>query len=136
MLGASNSLPPKVLVIGGDSLIGSSLVEHFKSQGTSVGYTSRRPHHKSPACIPLGLGKSIAPPYIPEVAILCAGVTDFRSCAEQPDAIRRINGHAVLELAATLHLGGAHIYIFPQMQFVKSRRIVFNLIPCRQLQLS
>ena len=109
MLGASNSLPPKVLVDGGDSLIGSNLVEHFRIQGTSVGFTSRRPHHKSPACIPLELGKAVSLPYIPEVAILCAGVTDFRSCAEEPDATRRINVHAVLELAATLHLGGAHI---------------------------
>lgn len=109
MLGASNSLPPKVLVVGGDSLIGSGLVEHFRSQGTSVGYTSRRPNHEAPACIPLELGKAIALPYIPEVAILCAGVTDFRSCAEQPDATRRINVDAVLELAATLHLCGAHI---------------------------
>lgn len=109
MLGASNSLPPKVLVVGGDSLIGSSLVEHFRSQGTSVIYTSRRPYHESPACIPLELGKAIALPYIPEVAILCAGVTDFRSCAEQPDATRRINVDAVLGLAATLQLGGARI---------------------------
>ncbi len=109
MLGASNSLPPKVLVVGGDSLIGSTLVEHFRSQGTSVGFTSRRPHHKSPACIPLELGKAVSLPYIPEVAILCAGVTDFRSCAEQPDATRRINVDAVLELATTLHLGGACI---------------------------
>lgn len=109
MLGASNSLPPKVLVVGGDSLIGSSLVEHFRSQGTSVGYTSRRPNHEAPACIPLELGKSIALPYIPEVAILCAGVTDFRSCAEQPDATRRINVDAVLELAATLYSGGTRV---------------------------
>ncbi len=109
MLAESNSLPPKVLVVGGDSLIGSSLVGHFRSQGTSVGFTSRRPHHKSPACIPLELGKAVALPYIPEVAILCAAVTDFRSCAEQPDATRRINVDAVLELAATLHLGGACI---------------------------
>ena len=105
----SNSLSPKVLVVGGDSLIGSSLVEHFRRQGTSVQYTSRRPYNKSPDCIPLELGKAIALPKIPEVAILCAGVTDFRSCAEQPDATRRINVDAVLELAATMHSGGARI---------------------------
>lgn len=109
MFSTSNSLSPKVLVVGGDSLIGSRLVEHFRGQGTSVQYTSRRPYNKSPGCIPLELGKAIVLTKIPEIAILCAGVTDFRSCEQQPDATRRINVDAVLELAATLYSGGARV---------------------------
>ena len=99
----------KLLVVGGDSLIGSGLVKYFRKQGVIVHYTSRRPNHGSPDCIPLELGKALAVPNTPDVAILCAGVTDFRTCAEQPDATRRINVDAVLELAAALHLRGSRI---------------------------
>ena len=109
MISVSQSLPSKLLVVGGDSLIGRGLVKYFQRQGVTVHYTSRRPNDGLPDCIPLELGKAIALPNIPDVAILCAGVTDFRTCAEQPDATRRINVDAVLELAATLHLGGSRI---------------------------
>ena len=109
MISVSHSAPSKLLVVGGDSLIGRGLVKYFRKQGVRVRYTSRRPNNGSPDCIPLELGKVIALPNTPDVAILCAGVTDFRTCAEQPDATRRINVDAVLELAATLHLRGARI---------------------------
>ena len=109
MISVSQSLPSKLLVVGGDSLIGRGLVKYFQRQGVTVHYTSRSPNDGLPDCIPLELGKAIALPNIPDVAILCAGVTDFRTCAEQPDATRRINVDAVLELAATLHLGGSRI---------------------------
>ena len=109
VISVRHSLPSKLLVVGGDSLIGRGIIKYLQKQGVSVQYTSRRPNDGSPDCIPLELGKAIALPNIPDVAILCAGVTDFRTCAEQPDATRRINVDAVLELAATLHLGGSRI---------------------------
>ena len=109
MISVSHSAPSKLLVVGGDSLIGRGLVKYFRKQGVTVRYTSRRPNNGSADCIPLELGKAIEVPNTPDVAILCAGVTDFRTCAEQPDATRRINVDAVLELAATLHLRGSRI---------------------------
>ena len=102
-------MPSKLLVVGGDSLIGRGLVGYFRKQGVTVHHTSRRPNNGSADCIPLELGKAIEVPNTPDVAILCAGVTDFRTCAEQPDATWRINVDAVLELAAALHLRGSRI---------------------------
>ena len=108
MISVSHSLRSKLLVVGGDSLIGRGLVEHYRKQGVAVCYTSRRPNNKTD-CIYLELGKAFDLPNIPDVAILCAGVTDFRTCAEQPDATRRINVDAMLELAATLYFRGSRI---------------------------
>jgi len=97
------------LVIGADSTIGSEVAKRLDSAGMNVMRTSRRGH---PGALPLDMAaiptQWVPPPGI-EVAVLCAAVTSTEECRSRPDASRRVNVDATVELGRRLTDSGARI---------------------------
>ena len=110
----------KILVVGGDGLIGKSLVEHFKSHKVLVQYTSRRPHTGTSDYITLELNKPAALNISAEVAIICAGITDTNKCQQEPAKTRSVNVDATLQLASQLYADGAFIVFLSSSQALDS----------------
>lgn len=99
----------QALIIGGDSLIGRSLIDNCLLRHVPYIYTTRRPYVGLKNCVTLDLNKPLLPECNPEQAFFCAGVTSFRACKERPVETRKINVDAILELALQLHSRGTHI---------------------------
>jgi len=87
----------KAIVIGGDSFIGSRLVDMLAERGHEVIRTSRRMDRDALYLDMLDHG------YLPEcdVAFICAAVTKFIDCEYQPDAYR-VNVDAPVAIASEL----------------------------------
>ena len=99
----------QALIIGGDSLIGRSLIDHCLLSKVPFIYTTRRSHLRPKNCVHLDLNKPALPECNPEQAFFCAGVTTFRACKEHPIETREINVDAIVEIAVQLHSRGTHI---------------------------
>ena len=100
----------RCLVVGGDGLIGRSLVQHWRKAGVPVMTTTRR--QPSSECVRLDLDEvqdDWLPPEGCGVAVLCAGVTHQKSCLERPDQTRRINVEQTLKLARALARSGCFV---------------------------
>jgi dTDP-4-dehydrorhamnose reductase len=103
----------KVLIVGGDSLIGRNLISPFKRQGFRIWQTTRRRQGVSDEALYLDLGKDRRLWSFPEVkvdfAILCAAITSTQKCEDDPDATRRINVTATVALARKLAAQGSFV---------------------------
>lgn len=100
----------RCLVVGGDGLIGSSLVQHWRGAGVSVMTTTRR--QPSSESVLLDLDKvqdDWQPPEDCGVAVLCAGITHQKSCLDTPGHTRRINVEQTLKLARALARSGCFV---------------------------
>lgn len=100
----------RCLVVGGDGLIGSSLVQHWRKAGVPVVTTTRR--QPSSECVRLDLEEvqdDWLPPEDCGVAVLCAGVTHQKSCLESPGRTQRINVEQTLKLARALAQSGCFV---------------------------
>src|SRR5262245_1882972 len=101
----------RVLVVGGDSLVGSVLQAHCRKLGLPVDASSRRPG-RSPGSIFLDLSD---PDFAPlaradyRVAFVCGAVTSMQACQGDPALSRRINVDNTLELMRRLADRGAHL---------------------------
>jgi dTDP-4-dehydrorhamnose reductase len=106
----------RVLVVGGDSLVGSALQEHCRKLGVTVDATSRRP---GTGGIPLDLGNpdfGLLQHADYQSAIVCAAVTSMQACQQEPEASRRINVDNTLELMRRLADRGAHLVFLSSSQ--------------------
>lgn len=102
--------PTRVLIVGGDSLLGSSLGGRLRAEGISVTRTTRR-CKVDPAARFLDLSK---PLYVDslgsfDVAVLCAGVTSTSVCQADRELSRRVNVDRTIELARRLSYGGTQV---------------------------
>ncbi|MFO0967403.1 MAG: sugar nucleotide-binding protein [Gemmataceae bacterium] len=101
---------PTRLIIGGDSKVGQALHGRYHAEGLPVIATSRRSEQTSH--VSLDLAEDPARWRLPDdvgVVFLCAAVTRLETCRTQPDASAKVNVHAPLHLARTLHARGAFI---------------------------
>jgi dTDP-4-dehydrorhamnose reductase len=97
-----------ILVVGGTSFIGATLIHQARDQGQEISCTSRRPG----ADIPLDLMDDPREWKIPsniQHAIFCAAVTGIANCENSPEATRSVNVEAVKELSLRLSDLGAKI---------------------------
>ena len=97
------------LVIGGDGLIGSSLLAHLAVQGHDVLATSRR---EVSGHLLLDLARPLQPEQLPPAigtAYLLAAITSMAACDDDPAGSRRVNVEQALALAAALQHRGAHV---------------------------
>lgn len=94
--------PASVLVVGGDGLIGASLVDRLRFDGVDVYSTSRRAVSK--ATIHLDLAAPDTWPALPKVAaaVLCAGNTSISACANDPAGTAVVNVAGLSALADRL----------------------------------
>ena len=84
----------RILVVGGDSVIGAALVRRLRRDGRNVLATTRRPESVSGDRILLDLAEEPGTwPALPrvDVAIICAAVVGFTSCSDDPEGSARVN---------------------------------------------
>ena len=104
----------KVLVVGGDGVIGANLIRALSRRGDDVVATTRRPAARRDNAIFVDLAASeLDAGAMPQadVAIFCAAVTSFAACRQNPDLARRINVTAPKTLARALVAGGARVIL-------------------------
>lgn len=96
----------RLLVVGGDGLVGADLVRRLRRRGHAVIASSRRRGHGD-ICIDL----TSPPAALPRVdaAILCAAVARLDQCAADPAGARRVNVDGTLALARKLASTGARV---------------------------
>lgn len=102
----------RVLVVGGDSLVGSALQVHCRKLASPVDVTSRRPGGRQDAgTVFLDLAD---PDFAPlqggryDIAFICAAVTSMQACQAEPARSRRINVGNTLDLMRRLADRGTH----------------------------
>jgi len=93
------------LIVGGDSLIGSALVEHLQRTNVPVIETTRRREAVSEANLYLDLSQDVEDwqcPWPIDVAVVCAGITKLHSCKSNPVETARVNVQGVCTLVKNL----------------------------------
>lgn len=101
------------LVVGGDSLLGSALVDSLAGSDA----TSRRQGAGSRYLDLAAAAESWEIPHEVSVAFLCAAVTGERACSADPAASRSVNVEATCHLAERL-LGRGAFVVFPSTSLV------------------
>jgi dTDP-4-dehydrorhamnose reductase len=99
------------LVVGGDGLIGRRLASDARRRVDSVVVSSRRPcQHSWQVFADLASGDIRAiTATVPDVAFLCAAMTNMQACRENPELSYRINVTETVNLAAKLVKQGAFV---------------------------
>ena len=102
------------LVVGGDGLIGSKLVERLRAIGASVVATTRRTlsDNKRSVKVDLSSNSDISSWTYPNgggLVFVCAGITSIAACDAEPQASRQVNVTNTLVLARKLYTSGARI---------------------------
>ncbi|MEM9140206.1 MAG: sugar nucleotide-binding protein [Pseudomonadota bacterium] len=98
----------RIIVAGGDSLIGGRLATALSAAGADVAATSRRGR----AVYPLDLETMSAPPDFAAKAdtlVIAAAITGRAACEAAPDLARRVNVEAPLALARPVLARGGHV---------------------------
>lgn len=98
----------RILVVGGDGAIGSALAAAFARRGDAVVATSRRTGIGAPL-LDLAAPAATWPQLSGDVAFLCAAQTRLAECEADPVGSERVNVDAPVDLAGSLHRGGAWV---------------------------
>jgi dTDP-4-dehydrorhamnose reductase len=109
----------RLLVVGGDGLVGADLVRRLRWRGHDVVASSRRPGHGD-----IRVDLASPPPALPRVdaAIICAAVARLDQCAADPAGSRRINVDGTLALARKLTAAGAGVVFLSTDKVTDGRR--------------
>lgn len=110
MLRQTGAVTPtgRILVVGGDGLVGAGLTRHLTAAGVEVVATTRRRDG------PLFLDVAAAADSVPalprvDAAVLCAGVARLADCDRDPDGSRRVNVDGIIGVASALVRQGAYV---------------------------
>ncbi len=103
----------EVLIVGGDSVIGSALVDAYTKAGTDVWKTT---HHKSSVnnrCFFVDLENDFPEAFFPDktvkLAFICAAVTSIAVCNAEPERTKKINVDNTLAVVQYLLKQGAFV---------------------------
>ncbi|GAA5163820.1 SDR family oxidoreductase [Viridibacterium curvum] len=96
------------MLIGGDGLIGRALAQTLQKSGVQVATTSRK---GSEGSIALDLSQSIRLEGLPDcdTLYLCAAISRFAACEQDPALAKRVNVDANIALAEHFLSRGAHV---------------------------
>lgn len=106
----------EAIVVGADSRIGSVLLHDLRADGLSAAGTSRRfpisPERQREGILPYDLERasSLALPQC-STAYICAAMTGFRQCEEDPERAKRINVDGTTIAADNLLRRGAKVVV-------------------------
>lgn len=95
----------KVLVVGSDSSIGSSLISSLKQRGIEVSGTTRHLENVSGNNFYLELENDPSSwdiPYFFDVAVICAGITKIKTCWRDHEGTSRVNVTGIFALIEKL----------------------------------
>ena len=104
-----------LLVIGGDSLLGNALGKHFRVRGFDVILTTRRSSTVAGNRIFLDLARADETEITdlkPTVTLLCAAVSEFKTCDEAPNLAEKVNVAGTLSIARRAHAHGSKVILF------------------------
>jgi len=116
----------RVLIVGGDSTIGSALNKRLLGEGYQVTYSTRRTGIQGEHFIYLDLRDrstflSVIGHHF-DTAVLCGSVTSIEKCEENPEITRQVNVDGTLALASLLRDSGCHlVFISTNMVFDGSK---------------
>lgn len=117
------------LVVGGESMIGSALLQRLTLLGLDVRGTTRRQNAVTATKPFLDLSavpENWSPAEHVDIAILCAGVTRLKACMEQAEKTRRINVEGIVKVAQILRKRGAFIIYLSTNQVFDGTRPFAN----------
>ena len=109
-----------VLVVGGDGLIGSALVDYLHVRGVSVLATTRREEslRKNRVWLDLNEAGAFDCPKNVGAVVFCAAATNLSFCRDHPDDARRINVDRTLRVAeACARVGAAVTFLSTTLVF-------------------
>ena len=98
----------RILVVGGDGLVGAGLTRHLIAAGVEVVATTRR--RDGPLFLDVAAAAEAAPA-LPRVdaAVLCAGIARLADCDRDPEGSRRVNVDGIVGVATALVRQGAYV---------------------------
>ncbi len=103
----------RVLVVGGDSVIGGALVTRLDRMGLPVVWTTRRHDELSERSLHLDLNDEQSAWNLPEEpfasAVFCAAVASVQACEMHPDATRKVNVDQTVALVERLRASGTFV---------------------------
>jgi len=101
----------RILIAGGDGVIGSALAQAFVLAGHEVLATTRRAGRTGPHWLRLDFAESPAswPDIEVDAAIVCAAQTSVAACEADPVATRLVNATAPAQLIRRLHARGTFV---------------------------
>lgn len=110
MLRQTDDVTPtgRILVVGGDGLVGAGLTRHLTAAGAEVVATTRR--RDGPMFLDVDAAAD-AVPVLPKVdaAVLCAGVARLAACDQDPAGSWRVNVDGIVNIATALVRQGAYV---------------------------
>jgi len=120
----------KILIIGGDSQLGSYLNFHLKHLGNEVTITSRRKvsseHNTSSYYLDLSKQNIQTPKKQFEVAIFCAGITRIDLCEKYPELTKIINvDNTIRVIQELLDLGTHVIFLSSNLVFDGTKQFYY-----------
>lgn len=102
----------RVCIVGGDSTIGRALGARLRAQGVVVEGTSRRSETTGATFLDLAdPDRWDGPSAVPDVAFLCASITDMARCDADAEGARRVNAEGVVRVANRLADAGARVVL-------------------------
>ena len=119
----------RILIVGGDSLIGGSLISALRAEGHEVVATSRRTQSAGADLQFLDLEAAVTQaPVLPQVeaAVICAARARLTDCVEDPAGSRRVNVDGAGAVARELTNAGAYTV------FLSSDKVFDGLTPQRR----
>jgi dTDP-4-dehydrorhamnose reductase len=103
---------PHILIVGQDSMIGSTLSACLRRIGIPVIGTSRRPERVAEYTVYLDLSERISEWDCPcpiSAAVVCASITSLETCKKNPETTAKVNVHGVGDLVKRLVDMGAFV---------------------------
>jgi dTDP-4-dehydrorhamnose reductase len=115
-----------VLIVGGDSTIGSALSRRLLAEGYQVTCSTRRPGNHGVCSVYLDLHEPATFLSLQnrrfDTAVLCGAAASIRQCEESPEQTRLINVDGTLAVAGLLRDSGSHlVFLSTNMVFDGSK---------------
>jgi len=101
----------RILVVGGDGTIGHKLAGYLAAEGHDVVATTRRRNRVSPTTIFLDMAERHDPLPQVDAAVICAAMTSFSDCRNDPELARQVNVTAPVTLCGELVSCGTRIVL-------------------------
>lgn len=121
-----SAIPQHVLIVGGDSTIGSALNQRLLAEGYQVTCSTRRPGNFGEKSLYLDLQNQDSFLTIKDrrfdAAVFCGAITSIQKCEQNPAQTRKVNVDGTLALADLLAEAGSHlVFLSTNMVFDGSK---------------